>query len=63
MSSDIATVSSGQCFDITKVLRIQQDFFSVATLYLTKTHNVSDTDLFDFVKQSVTMENVPVNVN
>jgi len=27
MSSDIATLSSGQCFDITKVLRIQQDIF------------------------------------
>ena len=60
----LQNVTSGQCFDITKILRIQQDFFfSIVTHYLAKEHNVSDADLFDFVKQSVTLENVPVNVS
>jgi hypothetical protein len=54
--------NSGQCFDITKILRIQQDFFHRHTV-LSETHYVSVADLFDFVKESVTMENVPVNVS
>jgi hypothetical protein len=36
---------------------------SIVTLYLTETHKISDADVFDFVKQSVTMENVLVNVS
>ena len=52
----------GQYFDITKILRIHQDFFHRHTV-LTKTHIVSVADLFDFVKESVTMESVLVNVS
>jgi hypothetical protein len=51
-----------QWFDITKILRIHQDFFHRHAV-LTKTYSFSVADLFDFVKESVTMENVPVNVS